>query len=175
MKGAQTLHSTQLLKCDRWIKSQNLAKPLPNTSNNTHLICKALPKSMYYGTIILAYHPRRKKAVRNHNPVKALNHSNPSSRNSPNQHQPYDRNPNQCTRCGDSQEHKDLTAQLRSTNTNNAQKLDTSQKCALPKIHTSSHSTIIKISQNRHIKSLYLNILLNSTRTHANVIMMMIL
>ena len=29
--------------------------------------------------------------------------------------------------------HKDLTAQLRSTNTNIAQKLNTSQRCALPK------------------------------------------
>ena len=50
--------------------------------------------------------------------------------------------------------HKDLTAQLRSTNANTAQKLYTSQRCALPKMHTCSHSTIIKVSQNRHIKLL---------------------
>ena len=40
--------------------------------------------------------------------------------------------------------HKDLTAQLRNTNANIAQKLGTSQRCALPKMHTWSHSAIYK-------------------------------
>ena len=130
---------------------------------------------MYYGTVILAYFPKRKIAVRNQTPVKALNHSNPSSRNSQS-------NTNLMIEIQISvldvvipHMHKDLTAQLRSTNAKNTQKLDTSQRCALPKIYTQRHSTIIKVSQNRHIKLLYLNILLNSTRTHANVIMMMVL
>ena len=43
--------------------------------------------------------------------------------------------------------HKDLPAWQRSTNVNIAQKLDTSQKCALQKMYTCSHSTIIKVSQ----------------------------
>ena len=47
--------------------------------------------------------------------------------------------------------HQDLIAQQRSTIVNNVQKLDTSPKCALPKMHTHSHSTIIKVSQNIHI------------------------
>ena len=51
--------------------------------------------------------------------------------------------------------HKDLTAWQRSSNANIAQKLDTSPKCALPKMHTHSHSTITKVSQNWHIKLLY--------------------
>ena len=71
--------------------------------------------------------------------------------------------------------HQDLTAWQRSTSANIAQKLDTSPECALPQMHTNSHSTIIEVSQNRHIKLLYLNILLNSIRIHMNVIMMMIL
>ena len=136
---------------------------------------KVLPKSMSYGTIILAYHPKGKKAVRNQTPIKALNHSNPSSRNSQTNTNlmieiqttvPDVVIPCMC---------KDLTAQLRSTTANSAQKSDTSKRCALPQMHTHNHSTIIKVSQNRHIKLLYLNILLSSTRTHATVIMMMIL
>ena len=71
--------------------------------------------------------------------------------------------------------HKDLTAWLRSTNPNIAQKLDASQRCALTKMHTISHSNIINISQNRYIKLLYLNILLSSTKKHVTVIMMTIL
>ena len=66
--------------------------------------------------------------------------------------------------------HKDLTAWLRSTKANIVKKSDTSQRCALPNMHTHSHSIIIKVSPNRHIKLLYLNILLSSTRTHMNVI-----
>ena len=148
---------------------------MPNTSNSTHPVCKVLPKSMFYGTIILAYHPRRRKAVRNQTPVKVLNHSKPCSRNS-------QTNTNLTIEIQISvldvvipHMHKDLTAWLRSTNANIAQKSDTSQRCALPKMHTHSHSSIIKVSQNRCIKSLYLNILLSSTKTHVTEKMMMIL
>ena len=130
---------------------------------------------MSYGTIVLAYYPRRKKAVRNQTPVKAINHSKPCSRNS-------QTNANLMIEIQISvldvlipHMHKDLTTWLRSTNANTAQKSDTSQRCALQKIHTQSHSNIIKVSQNRHIKLLYLNILLSSTKTHATVIMMVIL
>ena len=136
---------------------------------------QGMPKLMFYGTTILVYHPRRRKAVRNQTLIKVLNHSNPSSRNS-------QTNTNLMIEIHISvpdvvitHMHKDLTAWLGSINANIAQKLDTSQRCALPKMHTYNHSTIIKVSQNRHIKLLYLHILLNSTRTHANVIMMMIL
>ena len=36
--------------------------------------------------------------------------------------------------------HKDLTAQLRSINVNIVPKLDTSQRCALPNLHTHNHT-----------------------------------
>ena len=41
--------------------------------------------------------------------------------------------------------HKDLTAQL-SINVNIVQKLDTSQRSALPKMHACSHSNITEVS-----------------------------
>ena len=89
----------------------------------------------YFGTIVLAYHPRRKKAVRNQIPVKALSHSNLSSRN----HQTtYLMTEIQISVLDVMipHMHKDLTAQLRSTNADIAQKSDTSQRYALPKMHT---------------------------------------
>ena len=101
MKATLTLHSTQLLKCNRWPKSLNPAKPLPNTSNSTHPVCKVLPKSMSYDIIILAYHLRRKKAVKT-NPSKGTKLQQSQQHKQVNQHQPYDKNSNQCTRCGDS-------------------------------------------------------------------------
>ena len=121
--------------------------------------------------------PKKKKAVRNQTPTqtKPPSLSNHSSRNSQTNNNllieiqisvPYVVIPHM---------HKDLTVQQGSTNANIAQKLDTSPECALPKMHNNSYSTIIKVSQNMHIKSLYLNILLNSIRIHMNVIMMMIL
>ena len=130
---------------------------------------------MFYNTVTLVYHPRRKKAVRNQTPVKELSNSNPHSRNS-------QANTNLMIEIQISvlevvipHTHKDLTAWLRNTNANIAQKLDISQRCALPRMHTCSHSTIINVSQTRHIKSLYLSILLSSIRTHMYVIMMRIL
>ena len=80
---------------------------------------------MSYDTIPLAYHPRRKKAVKTQTPVKELSHSNPYSRNS-------QINTNLMIEIEISaldvviaHMHKDLTAQLRNTNAI-AQKLDTS-------------------------------------------------
>ena len=93
--------------------------------------------------------PKGRKAVRNQTPIKALNHSNPSSRNSQtNTNLMIEIQisvldvviPHMC---------KNLTARLRSTNANSAKKSDTSQRWALPKMHTHNHSTIIKVSQNR--------------------------
>ena len=81
MKATPTLHNTQLHKCDRWPKSFNPAKPLPNTSNSTHPACRVLLKSMYYDITRLAYHPRRKKAVKNQTPAQEPNCSNLSSTN----------------------------------------------------------------------------------------------
>ena len=130
---------------------------------------------MYCSTITLAYHPKRKKAVGNQTQVKVTNHSNCSSRNSQTITNPMIDIQISVPDVVIPHMHKDLPAWQRSTNANIAQKLDTSQKCALLKIHTNSHNTIRKVSQNRHIKSLCLNILLNSIRIHMNVIMMMIL
>ena len=120
MKATQTSHSTQLLKCNRWLKSWNPAKSLPNISNSTHLVFKVLTKSVSYGTIVPIYHPGRKNAVRNQTPVKAMNHSKPCSRNS-------QTNTNLIIEIQISvldvvipHMHKDLTAQLRSTNAKNA-------------------------------------------------------
>ena len=119
--------------------------------------------------------PKKKKGNKNQTQVKSPSHSNCNTTNS-------QTNTNLMIEIQISvldvvipHMHKDLTGWLRSTNANIAQKLDTSQKCALPKMHTNSHCTIRKVSQNRHIKPLYLNILLNSIRIHMNVIMMMIL
>ena len=119
--------------------------------------------------------PKKKKGSKKPNPVKAINHSKPCSRNS-------QTNTNLVIEIQISvldvvipHMHKDLTAQLRRTSANIAQKLDTLQICALQKMQTSSHINILKVSQNRHIKSLYLNIILSSTKTHVTEIMMMIL
>ena len=49
-----------------------------------------------------AYHPRRKKAVRNQTPVKALNHSKPCGRNSQTNTNLMTEIQIQCTRCGNS-------------------------------------------------------------------------
>ena len=123
-----------------------MAKKL-ESSKATAKHIKRHTSNMYYGTIALAYHPRRKKAVRNQTPVEVLNHSNLSSRNS-------QTNTNLVIEIKISvlnvvipHMHKDLTAQLRNTNANIAQKLDISQRYALPKMHTHSHSTIIKVIQ----------------------------
>ena len=175
MKATQTLCNTKLQKYNRWLRSQNPTKPLPNTLNSTCQPCKVLPKSLYFGTSTLAYHAKRKKAVGYQTQVKAPGHSNHNTRNS-------QTNTNLMIEIQISvpdvvipHMHKDLTAWQRSTNANIAQKLDTSPECALPKMHTNSHNTIRKVSQNRHIKSLYLNILLNSIRIHMTVIMIVIL
>ena len=130
---------------------------------------------MYCGTMALAYYPRRKKAVRNQTQVKAPSHSNCSSRNSQTNTSLMIEIQISVLDVVIPHMHKDLTIQLRSTNATIAQKSDTSQRYALSKMCTHSHSTIIKVIQNRHIKSLYLNILLNCIRTCTHVIMMMVL
>ena len=113
-------------------KVQQMAKKLESSkdtakhaSNSTHPICMLhCPNQCLDDTIALAYHPRRKKAVKNQTPVKELSHSNPQQQKQTNQHQPYDRKvqisvldvviPHM---------HKDLTAQLRNTSANIATKI----------------------------------------------------
>ena len=101
-----------------------------------------------------AYHLRRKRPVKKPNPSKGTKLQQPQQHKQVNKHQPlpYDKNPNQCTKCDDSPyTHKDLIAWLRNINVNIVPKSDTSQRCALPKMHTHSHSNIIEVSQSRHI------------------------
>ena len=126
-------------------------KPLPNTLNSTHQPCKGAAQINVLRHNCTSL-PPKKKVVRKQTQIKPPSLSNNSSRNSyintnllieiqisvPDVVVPH--------------MHKDLTAWLRSINENTAQELDTSQKCALPKMHTHSCSTIIKVSQNRHIK-----------------------
>ena len=116
---------------------------------------------------------KMKKGSKNQTQVKASSHSNCSSRNS-------QTNTNLIIEIQISvldmvipHKYQDLNVWQRSTNANIAQKLDTSLKCALPKMYTHSHSTIIKVSPNRHIKLLYLNNLLIGIRIHTNLMMMM--
>ena len=122
--------------------SKAIAKHIKQHTSNMQ---GAAQINVFY-TIALAYHPRRKKAVKNQTPVKELSHSNPCSKNS-------QINTNLMTDIQTSvldvvipHMYEDLTAQQRNTNTNIAKKLDTSQRCALPKMHTHSYSTIIKVS-----------------------------
>ena len=104
MKATLTLSNTQLPKCDRWPKSLNPAKPQQNTLNSIHPVCKVLLKSMSYDITIPVYHPRRQKAVKKPNPSTGTKLQQPQQHKQVNQHQPlpYAKNPNQCTRCGDS-------------------------------------------------------------------------
>ena len=175
MKVTHILHNTQLQKYDRWLKSQNPAKPLPKTLNNTHQTHKGAAQINIFRHNCTSLPAKKKKAVKNHTQLKAPSHSNHSSRKS-------QTNTNlmiEIKICVPDvvipHMHQDLIAWQISTNANNVQKLDTLPKCALQKMHTHSHSTIIKVSQNRHIKSLYLNNILISIRIHMNVMMMMTL
>ena len=172
MKATPTLHSTQLLKCNRWPKSLNHTKPLPNTSNSTHPACKALLKSMSYAIITLACH-LRKKAVNKTNPSKGTKLQQPQQHNQVNQHQPYDKNPNQCTRGGDSPHAQGFNCQAKKYQCKHCTEIGHFSKMCFTKMHTHSHSNIIEVSQSMHIKLLYLNILISSIKTHTNVIMMM--
>ena len=104
---------------------------------------------MSYSTIILAYHPRGKKGSKKPNPSKGNKPQQILQQKQTNQ-----TNTNLMIEIQISvldgvipHMHKDLTAWLRSTNANIAQKLDTSQRSALQKMHTCSHSNIIKVSQ----------------------------
>ena len=45
--------------------------------------------------------PKKKKGSKKPNPNKGSKQQQPQQQKQSNQHQPYDRNPNQCTRCGD--------------------------------------------------------------------------
>ena len=60
-KATPTLSNTQLPKCNRWPRSLNLAKPLQNTLNSIHPVCKVLLKWMSYHITVPVYHPRRKR------------------------------------------------------------------------------------------------------------------
>ena len=46
--------------------------------------------------------PKKKNSNKKPNPSKGPKPHQPQQQKQSNQHQPYDRNPNQCTRCGDS-------------------------------------------------------------------------
>ena len=46
--------------------------------------------------------PKKKKGSKKPNPIKGNKPQQTLQQKQSNQHQPYDRNPNQCTRCGDS-------------------------------------------------------------------------
>ena len=143
MKATPTLSNTQLPKCNRWPKSLNPAKPLP-------------------------------KAVKNQTPAQEPNCNNLSSTNRYTNINLY-LLPKIQTSVPDvviPHMHKDLIAQLRSISVNIVPTLDTSPGCALPNLHTHSNSNTIEVSQNRHIKLLYLNIIISHIKTHTNVIMM---
>ena len=85
-------------------KSLNPAKPLQNTLNSIHPVCKVLLKSMSYNITVLVYHPRRKKGSKKPNPSTVTKLQQPQQHKQVNQHQPlpYAKNPNQCIRYGDS-------------------------------------------------------------------------
>ena len=78
---------------------------------------------MSYGTIILAYHPRRKKGSKKPNPSKGNKPQQTLQQKQSNQHQPYDRNPNQCTRCGDSPHAQGFKCLAKKYQCNTAQKI----------------------------------------------------
>ena len=119
--------------------------------------------------------PKKKKGSKKPNPSKGTKQQQPQQHKQVNQHQPlpYDKNPNQSTRCGDSPHAQGFNCLAKKYQCKHCTKSDTSQRCALPKMYTCSHSNIIEVSQSRHIKLLYLNILISHIKTHMNVIMMM--
>ena len=71
--------------------------------NSIHPLCKVLLKSMSYDITVLVYHPR-KKGSKKPNPSTGTKLQQPQQLKQVNQHQPlpHAKNPNQCTRCGDS-------------------------------------------------------------------------
>ena len=117
--------------------------------------------------------PKKKNGSKNPNLSKETKPRQPQQHRQVNQHQPYDKNPNQCTRCGDSPHAQGFNCPAKKYQYKHCTKSDISQRCALPKMHTHSHSNIIEVSQSRHTKLFYLNILISSNKTHVNVIMMM--
>ena len=121
--------------------------------------------------------PKKKKGIMkpNPNPNKTTKPQQLQQQKQLNQHQPSDRNPNQCTRCGDSPHAPGFNCQTKKYQCKHCTNIGHFTRMCFTKMHTNSHNTIRKVSQNRHIKLLYLNILLNSIRIHMTVIMMMIL
>ena len=157
MKVTQILYNTQLQKYDRWLKklesSKATAKQIKQHTSNT----KGAAQINVLRHNCTSLPTKNKKAVKNQTQVKVPSHSNCSIRNSQNKTNLMIEIQISVLDVVIPHMHQDLIAQQRSTNANSAPKLDTSLKCASPKMHTHSHSTIIKVSPNRHIKSLYQN------------------
>ena len=166
MRATPSLNNTQLAKCDRWLKSFNPAKPLLNTLNSIHPVYKVLLKRMSYDITILVYCPKRKKNSKRPNPSTGTKWQQPHQHKQVNQHTPLPsaKNPNQCTRCGDSPHAQGFNCLAKKYQCKHCTKLDTSQRCVLPNLHTGSHKNTIEVSQNRHMKLLYLNIITNASK-----------
>ena len=81
----------------------------PESSKATAKHIKQHTSSMQGATQINVLHhnctslpPKKKKGSKKPNPSKGTKLQQPQQHKQVNQHQPYDKNPNQCTRCGDS-------------------------------------------------------------------------
>ena len=171
MKATLTLHSILLLKCDRWPRNLNPAKPLPNTSNSIHPACRVPLKSVSYDIIILTYHLRRKKSSKKPNPSKGTKPPQPQQQKQVNQHQSYDKNPNQCTRCGDSPHPQGFNCPGKKYQCKQCTKIRHFTKMCFTKNAHLQPQEYYR-GEPKHSRLLYLNILLSHIKMHTNVILM---
>ena len=111
---------------------------------------------------------KKKKGGKKPNQIKGIKSQQPQQQRQPYQQQSYNRNPNQCTRCGDSPYAPGFNCPAKKYLCKQCNKLDTSPNCALPKMHTHSYSNIVKVSQNNHTKSLYVNNPMTGIRVQMN-------
>ena len=130
-------------------------------------------KSTYLDTTHNSLPAKKKKGGKKPNSSKGTKPQQPQQQRQPYQQQSYNRSLNQCTRCGDSPHAPGFNCPARKYQCKYCNKIRHFTKCALPEMHTHSHSNIQKVSQNRHTKSLSLTNPMFNIRVQMKVMMMM--
>ena len=117
---------------------------------------------------------KKKKDSKKTNPSKGTKPQQLQQQRQSNQHQSYDRNPNQCTRCGESPHAPGFNCPAKKYQCKQCTKIGHFTKMCFTQNAHPQPQHYHKGKPNRHIKSLYLNNLLIGIRIHMNVMMMMI-
>ena len=116
---------------------------------------------------------KKKKGSKKPNPNKGNKPQQPQQQRQPNQHQSYDRNQNQCTRCGNSPHAPGFNCMVKTYQCKHCTKIGHFTKMCFTKNAHPQPQQYHKGKPNRHTKSLYLNNTLISIRVHKKVMMMM--